>query len=46
MFLKGRWCGIVVLNVHALSEKKSNDSEGSFCEELEQVFNIIFLSTA
>jgi hypothetical protein len=45
MFLKGRWCGIVVLNVHEPSEEKSNDSEGSFCEDLEQVFNIIFLST-
>jgi hypothetical protein len=29
--------------VHAPSEEKSDDSKGSFCEELEQVF--IFLST-
>ena len=29
------WC-IVVLNVHAPSEEKSDDSEDSFCVELEQ----------
>ena len=42
--LRGRWCNIV-LNVHAPSEEKSDDSKDSFCEELEQVFLIIFLST-
>ena len=35
--LRGRWCN--VLNVHAPSEKKSDDSKDSFCEELEQVFD-------
>ena len=43
--LRGRWCNIIVLNVHAPSEKKSDDSKDSFYEELEQVFFIIFLST-
>jgi exonuclease III len=37
--LRGRWCNIIVLNVHALSEDKSDDSKGSFYEELEQVFD-------
>ena len=30
--LRGRWCNIVVLNVHARSEEKSD-------EKLEQVFD-------
>ena len=42
--LRGRWCNIIVLNVHAPSEEKSDSSQDSFYEELEQVF-IIFLST-
>ena len=24
--LRGRWCNVIVLNVHALSEEKSDDS--------------------
>jgi len=36
--LRGRWCNIV-LNVHAPSEGKSDDSKDSFYEELEQVFD-------
>jgi len=35
---KGRWCNIIVWNVHAPSENKSDDSKDSFYEELEQVF--------
>ena len=35
--LRGRWCNI--LNVHAPSEEKSDDSKDSFYEELEQVFS-------
>ena len=42
--LRGRWCNIIVLNVHAPSEEKSDDSKDSLYEELEQVL-IIFLST-
>jgi exonuclease III len=34
-----RWCNITVLNVHAPSGEKSDDSKGSFYEELEQVFD-------
>ena len=37
--LRGRWCIITILNVHAPSEEKSDDSKDSFYEELEQVFN-------
>ena len=38
IILRGCWCNII-LNVHASSEEKSDDSKGSFYEELEQVFN-------
>jgi hypothetical protein len=37
--LKGRWCDIVVLNVHASNEEKDDDIEESFYEELEKVFD-------
>ena len=37
--LRGRWCNIIALNVHAPSEDKSDDSKESFYEELEQVFD-------
>ena len=37
--LRGRWCNIIVLNVHAPSEEKSDGSKDSFYEELEQVFS-------
>jgi len=36
--LRGRWCNIIV-NVHAPSEEKSEESKDSFYEELEQVFD-------
>ena len=36
--LRGRWCNIICLNVHAPSEEKSDDSKNSFYEELKQVF--------
>ena len=36
--LRGRWCNIIVLNVHAPSEDKSDDSKDSFYGELEQVY--------
>jgi hypothetical protein len=36
--LRGRWFNIVVLNVHAPSEWKIDDSKGGFYEELQQVF--------
>jgi hypothetical protein len=36
--LKGRWCDIIVLNVHAPTEDKDDVIKNSFYEELEQVF--------
>jgi len=43
--LRGRWCNIIVLNVHVPSEEKSDDSKDSFYEALEQFFLINFLAT-
>jgi hypothetical protein len=37
--LRGRWCKIIDLNVHVLSNEESYVSKDSFCEELEQVFH-------
>ena len=37
--LRGRWCNIIVLNVHAPSEEKSDELKDSFYEELERVFD-------
>ena len=34
--LRGRWRNIIVVNVHAPSEEKSDESKESFYEELEQ----------
>ena len=36
--LRGRWFKIVVLNVHAPSDEKSDDSKDSFYKELGQVY--------
>ena len=36
--LRGHWHNIILLNVHAPSEEKCEDSKDSFYEELEQVF--------
>ena len=32
--LRGCWCNIIVLNVHAPSEEKSDESKDSFYKEL------------
>jgi hypothetical protein len=37
--LRGRWCNIVVLNVHARCEIKGNEVKDSFYEELGRVFD-------
>jgi len=37
--LRGRWRNIIVVNVHAPSEEKSDESKNSFYEELEQAFD-------
>jgi hypothetical protein len=42
--LRSRCCNIIVLNVHAPTEEKGDDSKDSFYEELEGVL-IIFRST-
>jgi hypothetical protein len=39
MTLRGRWCDIIVLNVHAPSEDKFKDMKDSFYEEPERVFD-------
>ena len=36
--LSGCWCNIIVLNVHAPSEEKHDDSKDSFYNEIKQVF--------
>jgi hypothetical protein len=42
--LRGRWCNIIVLNVHAPCEDKGDDAKESFYEELGRVL-ISFLGT-
>jgi hypothetical protein len=37
--LRGRWCHIIVLNVHASTEDKTDDVKDSFYEEVEHVFD-------
>jgi len=37
--LRGRWRNIIVVNVHAPSEEKSDEAKDSFYDELEQVFD-------
>jgi hypothetical protein len=39
IILIGRWCHIIVLNVHAPTEDKTDDVKDSFYDELERVFD-------
>jgi hypothetical protein len=39
IILRGCWCDIIVLNVHAPREDKIDDIKDRFHEELEQVFD-------
>jgi hypothetical protein len=39
IILRGRWCHIVVLNVHAPTEDKTDDVKDSSYEEVERVFD-------
>jgi exonuclease III len=39
IMLRGRWCHIIVLNVHAPTEDKTDDVKDSFYEELERMFD-------
>jgi hypothetical protein len=38
IILRGRWCNIIILNVHARCEDKGDDEKDSFYEELGGVF--------
>jgi exonuclease III len=42
ILLRGRWCHIIVLNVHAPTEDKNDDVKDSFYDELERVFDTRF----
>jgi hypothetical protein len=37
--LRGHWCHIIVLNVHAPTEEKTDDVKDSFYEKLNRVFD-------
>jgi exonuclease III len=39
MILRGHWCDIIVLNIHAPTEDKIDDIKDRFYEKLEQVFD-------
>jgi hypothetical protein len=39
IILRGHWCNIIVLNVHAPTEDKIVDIKDRFYEELEHVFD-------
>jgi exonuclease III len=39
IILRGRWCDIVFLNVHAPTEDKTYDRKDRFYKELEHVFD-------
>jgi hypothetical protein len=39
IILRGHWCNIIVLNVHAPCEGEGDDVKESFCEELGRVFD-------
>jgi hypothetical protein len=39
IILRGHWCDIIILNVHAPTEDKIDEMKDRFYEELEQVFD-------
>jgi hypothetical protein len=39
IILRGHWCGVIVLNVHAPTKETTDDVKDSFYEELERVFH-------
>jgi hypothetical protein len=41
VILRGHWCNIIVLNVHAPTEDIIDDIKDRFYEELKQVFYIL-----
>jgi hypothetical protein len=36
---RGRWCHIIVLNIHAPTEDKNDEVKNSLYEEVERVFD-------
>jgi hypothetical protein len=44
IILRGRWCHIIVLNVHTLTEHETDNVKDSFYEEMERVLDK-FLNT-
>jgi hypothetical protein len=40
MILRGHWCNIIILNVHAPTEHKIDDVKVRFSKEIERVFDI------
>ena len=41
--LRGRWINIIVLNAHAPSEEKCDETKVSFYEELERVLSFPYV---
>jgi hypothetical protein len=39
IILRGHWCHVIVLNIHAPTEDKTDYVKDSFYEELERVFD-------
>jgi hypothetical protein len=39
IILRGHWCDIIILNVHAPTKDKIDDMKDKFYEELEHVFD-------
>jgi hypothetical protein len=39
IIVRGRWCHIIVLNVHALTQDKTDNVKESFYEEMECMFD-------
>jgi phosphatidylethanolamine-binding protein (PEBP) family uncharacterized protein len=39
IILRGHWCHIIVLNIHALTEDETDDVKDTFYEEAECVFD-------
>jgi hypothetical protein len=39
IILRGRWCNIIIVNVHAPCEDTSDDVKDSFYEEVGRVFD-------
>jgi hypothetical protein len=38
IIVRGPWCHIIVLNIHAQTEDKIHDVKDNFCKEVEHMF--------